>query len=280
VWDVIKKRGANKLFYEQDARQDDHEQLLAGNHNPAGTHNNHLLQNVGKNIGNSIGGGIGKNISDNISKHLQPRVKSVIAAATASREDNDDLFDSSFLDSDINTAINSAGINSGINASSIHVPSNIGITNVTTSRINNTIKSIKPISTISISIIAKHNNLFAGTKLLEAIDAVSMVYGSMNIFHRYQYDDGSGNYLFSLASAIEPGCFNKTQMSVQNFTGITLFFNVNDVKSAEDSLDNMLKIAKQLSFRLNGDLQDKDHKPLTINQIEEYREALKQIANL
>lgn len=137
----------------------------------------------------------------------------------------------------------------------------------------------KTLSSISISIVSIDQKGFPGERLLDALKAVYMYHGDMNIFHRFKFNDGTGDVLFSMASATEPGTFDKDTINSEFFPGITLFFAVEQVKDAEESLDSMLKYAKQLAFRLNGQLLDQYHKPLTINQIEDYKENLKRVVN-
>ena len=136
-----------------------------------------------------------------------------------------------------------------------------------------------PLRSISISIVSLDKGGFNGAKLLEALQAVYMFHGKMNIFHRYKFNDGTGNLLFSMASLVEPGNFDLSTIKSKFFPGVTLFYAIEQVAEPEESLDAMLKYAKQLAYRLNGQLLDQYHKPLTIHQIEDYKDNLKRVVN-
>lgn len=133
---------------------------------------------------------------------------------------------------------------------------------------------------LSVSVVAKKGSNFSGQKLLQVFELLNLYYGKMKIFHKYtDNNDKNSESLFSIVSAREPGIFDLFNMHNEKYYGITLFFIPSMVSNLELSLEQMLKTAKQLVFRLNGELLDRFHKPLTLDELDEYKISLKQVVN-
>jgi len=128
---------------------------------------------------------------------------------------------------------------------------------------------------IVLQIMAKHPHLFSGKKLLDALNQAHLSYGEMQIFHRHQNIDGTGAVVFSLASAIEPGYFEISKIETYQTPGLTLFFTTTRPNQSVAAFELMLRTAKQLAERLDADLKDDKHRPLTIQAIEAYRDRIR-----
>lgn len=130
---------------------------------------------------------------------------------------------------------------------------------------------------ISVSVIARDDIGFSGARVMEEMTAANLYHGKFNAFHRFENTDGTGDILFSIVSVKEPGVFDLKDMGEQNFEGLTLFFRVSKFGKSMDTLDLLIKTAKQLSFRLNGELVDYQHKPMNKATLESYKEKIKKI---
>lgn len=125
-----------------------------------------------------------------------------------------------------------------------------------------------------IHVVAK-NGIFSGGDLLEAFNEAHLYYGEMQIFHRYANLDGSGNLVFSVVSAIEPGYFELSKMANLVTPAITLFFKLTKTNQPIAALEAMLRVAKQLASRLQGELRDEKHRFVTHATIEQYRSVVR-----
>lgn len=135
-------------------------------------------------------------------------------------------------------------------------------------------KSI-PSEIISLHIFARSNKPFTGEKLLDAFTDFHLYYGDMQIFHRFEERDGSGEIVFSVMSSIEPGYFVLSKMAEVKTPAITLFFTITEPNQSVAAFELMLRTAKQLAMRLDGELKDDGRQTLTIHGIEKYRERIR-----
>jgi len=132
---------------------------------------------------------------------------------------------------------------------------------------------------ISLYVMSKGDSIFTGEKLIEAFSEVNLYYGDMQIFHRHEERDGSGDSVFSVVSSVEPGFFELSKIDKVMTPGITLFFEVTQPNQSIAAFELMLRTAKQLAQRLNGELKDDRRRPLTIQSIEKYRERIRNKAS-
>ena len=124
---------------------------------------------------------------------------------------------------------------------------------------------------IAVYVIAREPKGFAGEKLFKALNSANLKYGKMNIFHYYVKSIANEEILFSAASAVEPGRFDLKKINKQYIKGITLFMILPKIKKPTEAFDLLIRTAKQLAFTLNGELLDQDHKPLTLQIVQDYK---------
>jgi cell division protein ZipA len=99
----------------------------------------------------------------------------------------------------------------------------------------------------------------------------------MDIFHRYDNPEEASDPIFSVASAVEPGTFDLSQMETMVTPGIMLFFKLSTPNQSIAAFELMLRIARQLAQRLDGELRDDRRRLLTIQSIENYRERVRMV---
>ena len=103
-----------------------------------------------------------------------------------------------------------------------------------------------------------------------------IINGDMQIFHRHEDMDGSGEVVFSVVSSVEPGYFELSKIENLVTPSITLFFTVTQPNQSIAAFELMLRTAKQLAMRLNGEVRDEQRRPLSIHTIEKYRDRIRQ----
>lgn len=128
---------------------------------------------------------------------------------------------------------------------------------------------------ITLNIMARKPNIFSGKKLKNAFADAYLYYGEMQIFHRFDNIDGTGEQLFSVVSSVEPGYFDLATMASLETPGITLFFVTTTPNHSIYAFELMLRTAKQLAMRLEGELKDDRHRILTPQIIEGYRDRIR-----
>ena len=129
---------------------------------------------------------------------------------------------------------------------------------------------------VLIHVMARRPNLFTGDKILETFHESHLFYNDDQVFDRYENIDGTGNSIFSVVSAIEPGIFEISKMSHFKTPGITLFFAITRPNQAIAAFELMLRTARLLATRLSGELKDDKHQLLTANTIEHVRDRIRQ----
>lgn len=132
---------------------------------------------------------------------------------------------------------------------------------------------------VSIYIMSRDRNGFSGSELLNAVKNAHLYFGKNDLFHRYENEDGSGELLFSLIRAHEPGYFYIDLIKQEYILGIALIMLPDNLTSPSASLEKLIRTAKQLAFSLNGELLDHNRESLTLTTINDYATQLKANAN-
>ena len=98
----------------------------------------------------------------------------------------------------------------------------------------------------------------------------------MDIFHRYDTREDR-EPIFSVASAVEPGTFDFMRMDTMVTPGLMLFFSLSTPNQSIAAFELMLRIARQLAQRLDGELRDDRRRLLSAQSIENYREKVRMV---
>lgn len=111
---------------------------------------------------------------------------------------------------------------------------------------------------------------FAGNKLLDALVAQQMRYGSMKIFHRHAESDGSGQVLFSMANSVEPGTFDLNAMDSFTTPGVSFFIALDEVDEPSQAFGLMLETIGCVMEAVGGELKDETRSAVTRQTVEHY----------
>ncbi len=114
---------------------------------------------------------------------------------------------------------------------------------------------------------------FPGQPLLELLLESGMAFGEMDIFHAL---NDAGEPLFSLASAVEPGTFDLSEMQTFSTPGVTLFLRVHEVAEPLAVLDQMMAVADAIAAVLNGEVRDETRSVLTPQTLEHCRQSIRE----
>jgi cell division protein ZipA len=105
---------------------------------------------------------------------------------------------------------------------------------------------------------------WSGAALLAALELNGLAYGRYQVFHRRHSD---GRSLFCVASLIEPGTFDVTRMSAEEFRGVTLFAVLPGPVEPLLTIDELLGAARGLAQELAGMVQDSKGMPLSPQRV-------------
>jgi cell division protein ZipA len=113
---------------------------------------------------------------------------------------------------------------------------------------------------ITVRVCAAGEERWPGATLLSALELHGLAYGRYQVFHRRHVD---GRSLFCVASLIEPGTFDVTRMSSEEFRGVTLFAVLPGPVEPLLTIDELLGAARGLAQELAGMVQDSKGMPLS-----------------
>ncbi|MBV1905805.1 MAG: cell division protein ZipA [Pseudomonadales bacterium] len=129
---------------------------------------------------------------------------------------------------------------------------------------------------IIINVFGLTHSVFEGSDLVEVFLRNTMKYGFMSIFHRQ--DAMTKAVQFSVASAVEPGCFDLSDIDNYQTPGVSFFLQLPGPANAMESFEDMLFVAQDLAENLGGDLRDESMSVMTGQTIEHYRQRISEFA--
>ena len=126
------------------------------------------------------------------------------------------------------------------------------------------------------NVASRGDNRLGGHELLQFFLTSGFRYGEMNIFHRHEHSDGTGEVLFSIANMMAPGTFDLDTIEQFNSPGISFFFTAPNAKiSVNKSFDMMLRAVEQVAEEFDCDVLNEKRELFTAEQFREYQERLK-----
>lgn len=134
---------------------------------------------------------------------------------------------------------------------------------------------------ITLRIVAGDHSSFAGDELALSLRGIGMRHGKFGIFHRYEGVDEE-KIIFSIASLVEPGSFDLSNLKEQEIPGISLFMVLPGPVDGAEAFDLMMVAARALSLSLKAELLDESGSTLSIQRERFMREEIiqYQTANL
>jgi cell division protein ZipA len=125
------------------------------------------------------------------------------------------------------------------------------------------------------NVAAREGKRLGGHELLQFFLTSGFRYGAMNIFHRHEHSNGTGEVLFSIANMMAPGTFDVDYMEQFNSPGISFFFTAPNHKiSVNKSFDMMLRAVEQVAEEFDCEVLNEKREQFTQEQFIEYRKRL------
>jgi cell division protein ZipA len=126
-----------------------------------------------------------------------------------------------------------------------------------------------------INAMAPEGKPFKGNDLLQILMACDVRYGKMNIFHRYENADGTGEIQFSVANLVEPGNFDLDEIDDFTSPGVVFFMHLPGPKDSVKAYEAMVETARCLVKNLEGELRDQSHSVATKQTLEHYKQRIR-----
>lgn len=123
--------------------------------------------------------------------------------------------------------------------------------------------------------VAAKGDYFKGPDLLHILLACDLRYGDMNIFHRYERENGSGAVQFSMANSVEPGIFDLDKIDDFSTPGVCFFMSVPGPEESIKAFEYMVETAQCLVSNLNGEMLDETRSVMTNQTLEHCRQRLR-----
>ena len=125
--------------------------------------------------------------------------------------------------------------------------------------------------------IARSEEGFSGTDILETLLACDLRFGDMDFFHRHEQASGRGPIEFSVANMMKPGVFDIDNMEPLQTRGLMFFVTLPGPTDMLKAFDYMYETAKVVAKALNGDIQDETRSLVTRQSLEHMRQQIREL---
>ncbi len=128
---------------------------------------------------------------------------------------------------------------------------------------------------IVINLMAKNDEVFAGTNMLQVFTACGLRFGEMNVFHRHADINGNGPVLYSVANIVNPGIFELDKMDQFSTPGLTFFLRLPSAIDNMHAFDKMMDTIGQVKNSLGGEMKDENRSVVTTQTLEHCRQRIR-----
>lgn len=123
---------------------------------------------------------------------------------------------------------------------------------------------------IILYIMSPKGHVFTGEGIHAVMTSAGLKHGEHKIYH-YMQDNQA---VFSIASAVEPGFFELSQLKSISTPGLALFLQLPGPLECRKALNSLLEIGKRLADALSGDLCDENRSVLTQQTISHIKDKV------
>ena len=126
-------------------------------------------------------------------------------------------------------------------------------------------------------IVARSEDGFSGTDILETLLGCDLRFGDMDFFHRHEQASGRGPIEFSVANMMKPGVFDIDNMEPLQTRGLMFFVTLPGPSDMLKAFDYMYETVKLVSKHLDGDIQDETRSIITRQSLEHMRQQIREL---
>ena len=126
-------------------------------------------------------------------------------------------------------------------------------------------------------VVARAEEGFSGTDILETLLACDLRFGDMDFFHRHERASGRGPIEFSVANMMKPGVFDIDNMEPLQTRGLMFFVTLPGPADMLKAFDYMYETVKVVAKSLGGDIQDETRSVITRQSLEHMRQQIREL---
>ena len=126
-------------------------------------------------------------------------------------------------------------------------------------------------------VVARAEEGFSGTDILETLLACDLRFGDMDFFHRHERASGRGPIEFSVANMMKPGVFEIDNMEPLQTRGLMFFVTLPGPADMLKAFDYMYETVKVVAKQLDGDVQDETRSVVTRQSLEHMRQQIREL---
>jgi cell division protein ZipA len=126
---------------------------------------------------------------------------------------------------------------------------------------------------VAVRILPRPGLQFPAEQLVLALRAAGLRHGQYGIFH-YHDDGPEARVRFSVASLVEPGSFDLTNLKESRYSGVSIFAVFPAADSGVELFDEMVAKAREICKAVDGLLADEQGGPLSLQRERYMREDL------
>ncbi len=126
-------------------------------------------------------------------------------------------------------------------------------------------------------VVARAEEGFSGTEVLETLLACDLRFGDMDFFHRHERASGRGAIEFSVANMMKPGVFDVDNMEPLQTRGLMFFVTLPGPADMLKAFDCMYETVKLVAKQLDGDVQDETRSVVTRQSLEHMRQQVREL---
>jgi len=126
---------------------------------------------------------------------------------------------------------------------------------------------------VAVRIMPQHGSAFPAEDLVLAMRNAGLRHGQFGIFHALS-DDGSERIRFSVASLVEPGSFDLSNLKESEYRGVSMFAIFPAQEDGVQLFDDMVKKARELARAMGGMLTDEQGGAFSLQRERYMREEL------
>ena len=133
----------------------------------------------------------------------------------------------------------------------------------------------EPDEIIVLNVLSNNSQGFSGEDLQHILRACDCRFGEMNIFHRYEGENSTGQVQFSIVNMVEPGVFNLDDIKNFSTPGVSFFLRLPGPEDPVEAYNCMVEVAQCLVRNLDGVLKDDMHSAVTEQTLEHNRQRIR-----
>ncbi len=129
---------------------------------------------------------------------------------------------------------------------------------------------------VVISVMARNEEGFSGTALLNLMLACGLRYSEMGIFLRYETEDSESELQFAMVDVVKPGTFDLDAMDDFSTPGVTFLMPLPGARDSAAAFEAMVETAMVIVRNLGGELKDENRSVMTAQTVEFARQRVQE----